>query len=1106
MMVPPPSGTGPVTIRGSPPAKTGLGTSGARILRNLGWMIAIAALSGSVPLGRAREAAAQGIATAAIRGTVRSDGGVDLDGARVRVLNSATGLTAHAIVRAGRFVIQGLEVGGPYVVEVRHVGFAPQRSDPLTVALGEQKELQFVLQGLALQLDPVLLSATERRTALRAGGGTATLIPDSLVHRLPTPNRNFYDFVRLAPQVSTKIGFQRTGVSAAGANLRFNNFLINGVDERFINGNVSAAFNVGKSIPIAAVKEFQVLLAPYDVRYGDFAGALVNTVTQSGTNEVHGSAFAYWRNDQLARGGELSSNVPYERLQYGVSLGGPVVRDRLHFFFAPELQRLSAPAPGPYVGQPAGRIPAVPVSEGDVRRLQDILRGYGLTGGSPDAVELANPLTNVFARLDGALPRWNSRAIAFVNHVGTRNPRFSRSTDLFSLSSYKYSLASGVRLVSLQLHTDLARMRGAHNELVLSSLTDWNNALPEVRQPVVRVRVPGISGGLVTLNTGTHEFAQERFDRSRSFTVRDELSIPLAPRHLLVVGAQAEAFRVKRGGVTNAYGTWTFSSLDSLAQGLAERYDLRKDLGSADSPLPGVQYAAYAGDEWRAGDNLSITLGVRADLINLRARAPLNVLVDSLFDRRTDRMPRERAHFSPRIGFAWDVRGAGRDQLRGGLGVFTGRPPRGWIRPAIINYGVGIGVVRCGPGAGEGQPPPFVRDYRDAPTACTTGPGLETAPLGDVNLLDRDLRMARSLRGSLAWDRRLPWEVLATTELLATRYLSDFMFVNLNLTGPQSTDRFGRVLYGTISSTGVARPALRSGFSEVIDLTNTSRNYSYQLSTRLERRFSSGLAATASYTFSRTRDVQSPSRLNLSGTTMWADARAVSGRHDDLSRGISLNDLPHRVVGAVTYTAAWRWPTDISFYYVGESGSPFTYLAGGAGRGDLNADGASTNDPIYVPLDATTPAEIAFSGRSDSAGADNSPSALAGRILSQQAAFERFIAGTPCLRRQRGRIVDRNSCREPWSHTTIASVRQSVPVGRRRPEIALDVFNVLNLLNGNWGRYRVALPRLLEHVGQTVDADGNSQPIFRFDAARELWTTVQAESAFHLQLGVRYRF
>ncbi|MGH7573046.1 MAG: hypothetical protein ACREMK_14570, partial [Gemmatimonadota bacterium] len=638
---------------------------------------------------------------------------------------------------------------------------------------------------------------------------------------------------------------------------------------------------------------------------------------------------------------------------------------------------------------------------------------------------------------------------------------------------------------------------------------DWVEFLPEVRQPLIRVHVPGTNQSLVTLNTGSAERAQGRFGRAWSIRVRDELSLPWGADHVLVLGAEAERFRSERGGVRGGYGIWTFSSLNSLEMGVADRFEIRRDFGSAGVPMSGGQYGAFLGDEWRASDRVSITMGLRADLLDVEGHAPYNALVDSVFGRRTDEMPHPRVHFSPRFGFTWDLFGTGSDQLRGGVGMFTGRPPLAWLHPGLFNYGVGIGVLRCGSRSTDaGPPPPFVPDYRAAPTACATGPGLTTAPLGDVDLLDRNLRMAQSLRASLAYDRLLPWGLVATSEALFTRYLSDFMFVNLNLEGPQALDRFGRVLYGTSSPGGIATPELRSEFSGVIDLRNTSRNYSYQLSTRVERRFAGSIAAAASYTYSRTRDVQSPSRVNRPGTALWADARAVSGRHDDPSRGISLNDLPHRVVAAVTYTAPWpRWSTDFSFLYVGESGSPFTYLAGGVGgRGDLNADGSNANDPIYVPRNASDPGEILFDGRSDAPGADNSPEAQGERMAVQQAAFESFIERTPCLRRQRGRILERNTCREPWSHATIASLRQRIPLGNRALEVELQVFNVLNLLNRDWGRYRVAAPRLLEQVAQTPGTPEEAQPIFRFDTTRPEWTTLQTDSAFQLQVALRYRF
>ena len=328
--------------------------------------------------------------------------------------------------------------------------------------------------------------------------------------------------------------------------------------------------------------------------------------------------------------------------------------------------------------------------------------------------------------------------------------------------------------------------------------------------------------------------------------------------------------------------------------------------------------------------------------------------------------------------------------------------------------------------------------------------------------------------------------------------------MNLNLQGPQSVDHFGRVLYGTIDAGGVATPALRSGYAEVIELRNTGRNYAYQLTGRIEREFAGGLGASLAYTYSRARDVQSPSRVNTTGIAMWADARAVSGRHDDSTLGVSLNDLPHRIVAALTWTSPWkRWPTQLAFYYVGESGSPFTYLATGAGRrGDLNADGSNANDPIYVPVSALETSEIRFEPFTrDASGALETVTAA-----QQAAAFDQFIDQTPCLRRQRGRIAARNSCREPWTHTTIASVRQGIPIGHQVVELELDAFNLLNLLNDGWGRYRLARPRILEQVGQGTDADGRAQPIFRFDPAFTPWETLPAESAFQLQVAARYRF
>lgn len=1048
----------------------------------------------------ASPAFAQGLTTGAVRGSVQSVDGQALDGAAVRVVNTATGFIAHVEVVRGSFLVQGLEPGGPYVIQVRQIGFLPQQSPPLYLTLGQPLSIAFVLQPAVVELETIEV----RDTAAMPAGSPGTTVPAALVARLPTLNRNFQDFVTLAPYVSTKVGSGRTGVSGGGANFRFNSFLVNGASERFVNGGVSAAASVGKSIPLDAVKEYQVLVAPYDVRYGGFAGALVNTITQSGTNEFHGSTFGYWRNDKLTRDGVDAAPSPYDRRQVGFSLGGPIVRDRVHFFVASEIQHLTQPAAGPYVGQPPGLSPAVPVSEADLTRMQRIMQDtYGMTPGSAQFVENSTPLVNLFARVDAAIPAWNSRIMAFVSSARTREPQFSRAaSDTFAFSSYRYAADIGVDVAALQVHSDL---NSAHNELLATLSWDHGDQVPEVRQPLVRVLMPGTGGSSVLAIAGSAPQAQGPFGRGRSFTIRDELSLPWAGNHLLVAGIQVERFRVLRGGVLGGYGTWTFGSLDAFAAGTPTRFELRKDFGSESRPLHGGQYAAYLGDEWHLGQRLAITTGIRAELLAIDGHAPYNPVIDSIFGRRTDQMPRQRVEFSPRLGFTWDPSPARHERIRGGIGLFTGRPPLAWYVPALANHGEGIGVLACGVlPTDAGLPPAFVPNYEAAPDQCATGAPLAARPFGDVDLLDPGLRMARTLRTSLGYERELPGNLLASTEVLVSRYLTDFLWENLNLRGPQSVDRFGRVLYGTIGANGVAAPALRSSYAEVIELGNTSRNYSYQLAGRVERWLAGGFGASVSYTYSRTRDVQSPSRVNNSGIAMWADARAVSGRHDDSTLGISLNDLPHRIVAALTWAAPWkRWPTQFAFYYVGESGSPFTYIATGAARrGDLNADGSNANDPIYVPQSAFDSSEIRFEPYTrEAAGVLDTVTAA-----EQASAFDRFVEETPCLRHQRGRILARNSCREPWTHTTIASVRQGIPIGRQELELEVDAFNLLNLLSDGWGRYRLARPRVLEHVGQQAGADGGSRPIFHFDPAFAKWETLPAESAFQLQVAARYRF
>jgi TonB-dependent receptor-like protein/carboxypeptidase family protein len=1044
-------------------------------------------LTGFVPIS------AQGITTSAIQGTVRAENRASVDGALVRVVNLSTGYATETRVRGGSFLVQGLATGGPYRIVVRSLGYAPEVLDGLSLALGERREVDFTLVSLANQLDTVRVTANNDRAQLPSAGGVGTLISDSSLRRLPTLNRDMYDFVRLVPQAGTRLG-----LTGGGANFRFNSYVIDGVSDRQLQGNnvLGPGTIGGKTISLEAVKEYQVLLSPYEARYGDFAGMLVNAVTKSGTNELHGSAYGYLRNAQLARPTSFVGNSPYRHEQFGFSLGGPIVRDRMHFFIAPEFEHATAPTRGPYVGQAVGASPALPVSVDDVTRFGSLLRAQGLEPGDGGRVLLLNPSVTLFGRLDIALPEWKSRVVLHDNYSNVDFTRFTRpeGVPVFPLSSNAWTLRTAKHTTAVQIFTQAST--AVFNEFLLAYMNRPIDGRDYSLSPSILAIVATPSGvASANLLAGPPAAAGGAAAAEALMEIADHLVFQPRSRHTLGAGVHVELFRYHAQSVRGKFGVWRFSSLDSLANGDASNYSFTKDFGSARARVHGVKPSAYFTDEWRIGDRLSLTLGLRADALKFFSLPAYNPTVDSVFQRRTSDYPRSRAQWSPRFGFSWEPFEGLRTRVRGGAGIFVGPPPLGWLLGPVRSNGSGVRTLTCTGPIGSGRVPKFIPEPALQPQVCPGGRGFSDGP---VALVDRNLRMAESFRTSLAIDRLLPLGVTATVEALYSKVRSDFLFVNANLQGPQGVDSHGRVLYGTIDPSGRTRPALvdtrgPDGFPEVIDLRNHSLGYSWSVTAQIDRPFSDRYELRAAYTRSRVRDVQSLANMAAAAPfDNWAGGRPLSGRHEDLSIGVSAFEIPHRVVLGASYVAPWkRWKTDISLYYVGESGTPFTFGDSTPMlMGDLNADGTSANDPIYVPRNANDPSEVVFAG-SDAA--------------TQAAAFEKFIRDTPCLRRQRGTIVARNSCRSPWVNTSNASIRQSLQAARGHDvSLQLEVFNLLNLLNSSWGLLRLPNEKILQHAGQTTGTA--AQPVFRFDAANAGTSTQNLESGYQLQLSLRYSF
>lgn len=1095
---------------------------------------AVAALA-ILALSPAR-AVAQGVTTGAVSGTVTDDAGRGIEGVQVQLRNARTGLNIGTVTRStGYYVIQGIDPDANYSITVRRIGFSPITRNNVVITLGQTRREDFRLSSEAAVLSTVTVTASNDAVINASKTGTSTTISDSALQRLPTLNRNFQDFVQLVPQVSTTTGY----LSGGGVNLRQNAIQIDGAQSGDVfglgtTGQPGAQANA-KSIPLDAVKEYQVLLSPFDVRQGGFGGLLINAVTKSGTNELHGSVYGYTRNQNLTRTQPYLAD--YSQQQYGGTIGGPILKDKLFFFGSAEWQKLETPATGSYIGAPDQF-----VSQATIDQLRTIMQSkYGFSDiGGGEQIQKQNPNRNYFLRLDANLPM-STRLVLRHNYAGADNTVFSRSnansgSPRFTLSSNLYQFSSKTHSSVAEFLTNLTN--GTYNELLLNYSTTKDFRTVPVQYPQITVGVPRSDvTGSTTFVFGTEQSSQGNSLDQRTFEVTDNLTIPFGA-HSITVGTKNVFYKSINLFAQNSMGTWGFQSLDSLNNGLASNYQVSAPAPT--DPYNGLAtirantYALYAQDNWTVTPNLSVNVGIRMDKPDFQNLPPENDIVFTQYKRHTSSVP-SQAQWSPRVGFNWDVTGDQRNQLRGGIGSFSGGVPFVYLSNAFGNSGLsGYSSLTCNnTGATTTLAPPIFNAASAAspPTACdskvagvrtvgggaaVTGPGAGTA----VNTIDPDFKYPKYLKGTLGFDHRFENGLIGTIEGLYTRSQQNAFYQNLALEGPQGTDRNGRVLYGSLTATG-AQVKNIGNRTQVLDLTNASGDYTWSVTGQVQKSFSNRLEGSASYTYQQARDVVSITSSTAGSNYRYQ--RDVSGRLDDLSVTRSKYDQPHRIVATGTY----RFPslTDVSVIYTGNSGAPFDYVyrSNGGTTGDLNADGQSQNDLVYIPTDAHDPNQILFTGYNGNAAAQASAAQMAD-------AFETFIKNTPCLNDARGTIMTRNACRNPWVNEFDVSIAQSLGAigalgGSRMPsldnlQIRLDIVNFGNLLNRNWGKQAFSdqgntcgqicsATTLLTHTSNVLTGPTGSQSmqgIFTFDPKFAAYNSDNASSNYRMQLSMRYSF
>ncbi|RAK65761.1 TonB-dependent receptor [Hymenobacter edaphi] len=1110
----------------------------------------------------------QGITTSAISGVITDKAGSGLPGATVIAVHTPTGTQYVAPTNSeGRFNLQNMRVGGPYTVRITFVGYQDVTREGVYLTLGQTLRLDVNLSEQTQTLADVVVTGRDSRSVLNAErSGSTTNISTEEIQRLPTITRNLNDFTRLTPQSSS------TNQGAiGGGNYRQNNVTIDGAD---FNNNFGIGGNLpanGNPISLDAVQEISVNLTPFDVRQSGFIGSAVNAVTRSGTNDFSGSVYTYWRN-QNQQGNEVGNETfPKQKLddkQYGFRIGGPVIKNKLFFFLNAERQQTERPGQQNLASTPELRYGAQGTPSNVVRPRATFLDSvsnylqtrYGYATGPYQNYAFKSDRTNILGRIDWNISNNHHLAVRY-SQVESKSPSFvstSRSplanlpqtrTSNFALPFKNSNYFQEANFYSLAVELN-STFGGKFFNTLRGTFTHQNDPRSSDSEVFPFVDILDGTGTITNNNSvpltsfGYEPFTFGNLRDVKSYSIVDFVNYTTGI-HNFTLGGQIDLQETKNGFQRFATSYYAFNSYSDFVNGRNPR-----DFALTYSLLPGyeqafprfkfAQYSVYGQDELTLSEKFRLTLGLRAELNayrdvkevqTLQKVADLNFAGGRKID--TGILPKNRVLLSPRIGFNYDVKGDRTLQIRGGSGIFAGKVPTVWIVAQSGDAGL-LQVTQTWSTTNGGTLPFASMPFSDDPNAYR--PATQPAPgaviPSTISATDPNFKNPQAWKSSLAVDAQLPWGLVGTLEGIYNRDLVTAYGKNYNLVDaqPLNTTTNGvvypdnRPIYPLANSAKFINPLnngglaagntnangtpatgpFNSAFNPIV-LSNGYKGYYWSLTAKLDKRFSNGLFASIAYVKSQQKVLYDGSGDQLINT--WSGTPIVNDpNRPELSYSSFV--VPDRLVGSLSYRKEYfgHLGTQISVFYEASTQGRFSYTY----SSDFNRDG-QTNDLIYVPANES---EIDFVSGSFGTATVSAE--------EQKRLFFEYIEQDDYLKSRRGKYAERNGAKYPWRHQFDVKLAQDLftNLGDKRNtlQFTLDIFNAGNLLNSDWGIYRLVnnsallVPQNVTSTGSTVNPGGTTRPTFRLanDRGNPITSTFRNNNAltstYYMQFGLRYIF
>ena len=1071
------------------------------------------------------------ITTSTLSGVVKNEKGETLVGASVHAVHQPTGSEYKTSSnKSGVYTIPAVRVGGPYVIHVSYVGYKTREITDINTSLGLTSNVDVVLIEESKSLKEVVVNASKNNLFSKDKTGASQQFTRRELTSIPITGARTINSI-------TKYNPFGDGASFGAQDSRLNNFTIDG--SVFNNGfglgsSAQAGGRTGSTaISLDAIEQLQVNIAPFDIRQSGFVGAGINAVTRSGTNKIEGSYYETQRDNSSRYVGDNAYGIPVTAAKFdekvrGFRLGAPIIKNKLFIFGNyEELTKTEPATTWTSTGSPLGGSQVSRVLYNDMKTLSDFLSTkFNYSTGPWEGYSNTNESKKFLVRMDWNINDKHKLTARYVHHNSSAQILISNSnsagagnrTNQFNSMAFQnsgYIIMDNTRSAVLELNSKFSNT--LHNNLIVGydkqiEDRDYMSSM----FPTIDI-ADGTTARVNYISVGFDPFTPSNKLDYNTLHITNNLTKYL-DKHTVTLGANFEKYQSNNLFYPASNGVYIFNSLTDFytaanqsvaANGAPStlapyRFQMRY------SALPGGvepmqvlksnRLDVYGQDEYQVNNKLKVTGGLRLAVIDFENTALENPAVTAMAFARGEKfntsvLPKTQTLVEPRLGFNYDVKGDKTTQVRGGTGVFTGRPPYVFVSNQVGNNGVLTGFIDVSGTAASAY------GFTTNPAKYFT-PSTPTLPSTfDLAFTDPNYKFPQVWKTNLAVDQKLPYGFVGSVEVLLNKTLNAVHYYNANLENPIGT--FSGVDKRAKYAGTDAGVRVNDNVSMGAVLTNSDGSYNRSYTLKLEYPYQKGLWGSVAYTHSNAKDYMSAGSI-ASGS--WTGARSVNG-NNSLSLSNTDFNLPDRLVGLLGYRLEYGkkfgGATSITLGYVGQKSGGFSYTI----AGDMNGDRISGNDLIFVPKAGT---DIKFA-----------PLTVGTTVYTeaqQQAALESFISQDKYLDSRRGQYAERNGEFLPMLHRFDLSLIQDFYVNvkgqKNTIQLRFDILNFGNMVNNKWGvSQRATAPTLLTY--SSVNTAG--EPVYKLATqklvdgsiilARDTYSrNSSVYDVWTAQFGIRYIF